>query len=218
MIQLSESQFRKLILAFAVYLTALFASNILGAKLMPFIWGSNLSVAVFAFPIVFLMTDAVGEVFGRKMAKFFVLGGFIATALFIGFSFLSIAMPWSEAGGWLKESYNTVFGSSIRMAIASLAAFAIAEYQDVIAYFFFKDRFKKTHFWFRSFLSNVWSQFFDTAIFMLIAFVGVYSWPTLLSIILSWWLFKVVMGLAYTPLAYAGVWFLKEKTSDTKAG
>ncbi len=214
MIQLSESQFRKLIIALGVYLASLFAANTLGLKLMPFIWDSNLSVAVFSLPIVFLMTDVIGEVYGKKMAKFFVLAGFIATLLFIGYSFLSIAMPWSDAGLWVKDSYNTVFGMSVRIAIASVVAFIIAEYQDVISFFFFKDRFKKTHFWFRSFLSNVWSQFLDTVIFMLIAFVGVYSWPTLISIILSWWLFKIVMGLFYTPLAYAGIWLLKDKNQE----
>ena len=215
MIQLSSAQFRKLIIALAVYLASLFAANTLGTKLMPFIWGANLSVAVFSFPIVFLMTDVIGEVFGKKIAKFFVLAGFIATALFIGYSFLSIAMPWSPVSGWLTESYNTVFGMSIRIAVASIAAFLIAEYQDVIAFFFFKDRIKQAHFWFRSFLSNVWSQFLDTVIFMIIAFAGVYSWPTLISIILSWWLFKVVMGLLYTPLAYAGIWFLKDREGTT---
>jgi uncharacterized integral membrane protein (TIGR00697 family) len=209
--QLSESDFRKIVIALAAYLASLFAANTLGLKLMPFIWGSNLSVAVFSFPIVFLMTDVIGEVYGKKMAKFFVLAGFIATLLFIAYSFLSIALPWSEKALWVKDSYDSIFGISARMAIASLVAFVIAEYQDVISFFFFKDKLAKTHFWFRSFLSNVWSQFLDTVIFMVIAFAGVYSWPTLISIILSWWLFKIVMGLLYTPLSYVGIWFLRNK-------
>lgn len=215
MIQLSESSFRKLIIALALYLVSLFASNTLGSKLMPFIWGANLSVSVFYFPIVFLMTDVIGEVFGKKIAKFFVLAGFVATSVFVGYSFLSLAMPWSPAGEWLTESYDTVFGMSIRIAIASVVAFLIAEYQDVISFFFFKEKLKQAHFWFRSFLSNVWSQFLDTVVFMLIAFAGIYSWPTLVSIILSWWLFKVVMGLLYTPLSYLGIWLLKDREHKT---
>ncbi len=208
---LSESALKKLFIALAVYLASLFAANTLGLKLMPFIFGANLSVAVFSFPIVFLMTDVVGEVYGKKIAKFFVFAGFIAMALFIVYSFLSVAMPWSEKALWVKDSYDTVFGISMRMAVASLVAFIIAEYQDVVAFFFFKDKLQKAHFWFRSFLSNVWSQFLDTVIFMLIAFVGVYSWSTIISIIFSWWLFKIVMGLFYTPLSYIGIWFLRDK-------
>jgi uncharacterized PurR-regulated membrane protein YhhQ (DUF165 family) len=77
MLQLSENAFRKLILALAVYLTALFSANTLGLKVMPFLFGAHLSVAVFSFPIVFIMTDVVGEIYGKRIARLFVLAGFI---------------------------------------------------------------------------------------------------------------------------------------------
>ncbi|MES2134691.1 MAG: queuosine precursor transporter [Patescibacteria group bacterium] len=211
MIQLSESSFKKLLLALAIYLASLFAANTLGLKIMPFLFGTGLSVAVFSFPIVFLMTDVIGEVYGKRIAKFFVLAGFIATALFIAYSFISIAMPWSERGLWVSESYNQVFGISVRMAIASLVAFAIAQYQDVISFFFFKKLLGKSGFWLRSTLSNIWSQFLDTVIFMVIAFAGVYSTSTLIGIMFSWWLYKVAMGFLYTPLSYLAIRLLKDK-------
>src|SRR3989338_1556259 len=100
MIQLTAHSFKKLLIALAVYLTSLFAANTLGLKIMPFIFGSHLSVAVFSFPVVFLMTDVIGEVYGKRIAKLFVLTGFISTALFIAYSFLSLAMPWSPDGEW----------------------------------------------------------------------------------------------------------------------
>jgi len=56
----------KLTVALTLYLVSLFASNTLGAKLMPFLWGTQLSVAAFFFPFVFLTTDVVGEVYGKK--------------------------------------------------------------------------------------------------------------------------------------------------------
>lgn len=211
MIQLSESSFKKLILALAIYLASLFAANTLGLKIMPFLFGTGLSVAVFSFPVVFLMTDVIGEVYGKRIAKFFVLAGFIATTLFILYSFVSIAMPWSERGLWVSESYNQVFGISVRIAIASLVAFAIAQYQDVVSFFFFKNWFGTKHFWLRSTLSNVWSQFLDTVIFMVIAFAGVYSTSTLIGIMFSWWLYKVAMGFLYTPLSYLAIRLLKDK-------
>ena len=129
---------RKVLIALAVYLTSLFAANTLGLKIMPFLFDSHLSVGVFSFPIVFLMTDVIGEIYGKKMAKLFVLAGFVSTALFIMFSFLSLAMPWSVDGAWVQEGYDQVFGISIRIAVASLAAFAIGEYQDVFSFFFFR--------------------------------------------------------------------------------
>lgn len=213
MFQFTEKSFKKLIIVLGVYLTSLFAANTLGLKLMPFVLGTNLSVAVFSFPVVFLMTDIIGEVYGKKIAKLFVLAGFVGTALFIAYSFLSLSMPWSPSGEWAKEGYNQVFGLSIRISIASLAAFLIAEYQDVVAFFFFQKKLGTQLFWLRSILSNIWSQFLDTIIFMVIAFAGIYSTNDLINIIFSWWLYKVVMGTAYTPLSYIGIYLLKKDQS-----
>jgi len=209
MINFSERSFRKLVIALAIYLGSLFAANTLGLKIMPFLFGTHLSVGVFSFPVVFLTTDVVGEVYGKKVAKFFVLAGFIATALFVGYSLLSIAMPWSADGLWAQKSYNQIFGISARIAVASLLAFAIAEYQDVLSFFFFRERLGTKWFWLRSNLSNLWSQLLDTVIFMTVAFAGVYKTSTLISIILTWWLYKVAMGLAYTPLSYVGIRLLR---------
>jgi len=211
MYNLSPKSFRKLIIALAIYLTSLFAANTLGLKIMPFFFGSHLSVAVFYFPAVFLMTDVVGEIYGKGVAKLFVLAGFVSTALFIILSLLSLAMPWSSDGLWAKEGYNQIFGVSARIALASLLAFVIAEYQDVFSFFYFRNKLKGRLFWLRSMISNLWSQLLDTVIFMVVAFAGVYSTKTLVSIIISWWLYKVAMGAVYSPLLYLGLKLFKEK-------
>lgn len=210
MIQLTDRSFKKIMIALAVYLASLFAANTLGLKIMPFLFGSHLSVGVFSFPVVFLMTDVIGEIYGKRVAKLFVLAGFIATALFILYSFLSLAVPWSADGEWARQGYNQIFGISIRIAIASLTAFLIAEYQDVISFFFFREKLGTKHFWLRSNLSNLWSQLLDTVIFMTIAFAGIYQTRTLISIIITWWLYKVAMGLLYTPLSYIGLRLLRQ--------
>jgi uncharacterized integral membrane protein (TIGR00697 family) len=205
---------RKIIIALSVYLTSLFAANTLGLKIMPFLFGSHLSVAVFSFPIVFLMTDVIGEVYGKEMAKSFVRAGFIATALFTLYSLLSLVMPWSVDGEWAKQSYNLIFGVSGRIALASLAAFALAEFQDVFTFFFVKEKLKLPKFWLRSLISNLWSQLLDSAIFMIIAFAGIYSTKTLVSIIITWWLYKVAMGILYTPLSYLAIRLLREERHE----
>jgi len=213
--ELSDSAIRKLFLCLAVYLVALFSANTLGLKIMPFIFGTHLSVAVFSFPIVFMMTDVVGEVYGRKFAKLFVLCGFVATVVFILYSFLSIAMPWSAAAEWVHQSYNTVFSMSIRIAIASVVAFIVGEYQDVIMFFLVRDRLGEKNFWLRANISNIWSQLLDSALFMIIAFYGTYATPVLISIIFSWWLYKVAVGILCTPLSYLGIYLLREKPATT---
>ncbi|MEK7219429.1 MAG: queuosine precursor transporter [Patescibacteria group bacterium] len=211
---LTERDYKKILICLTLYISSLFAANTLGIKLMPFLFGTHLSVSVFSFPIVFIMTDVIGEVYGKKMAKNFVLAGVISIVLFLTYSFISAIMPWAEKGLWVRDSYNQVFGLSARFAIASLVAFVIAEYQDVFSFFFFKKNIGEKHFWIRSNLSNVWSQFLDTVIFMSIAFIGVYPIKTIMMIIIPWWIYKIFMGFLYTPLSYLFIRILKKDNGN----
>lgn len=207
--QLSERDMLKVAIVFGLYLTSLIASNTLGLKIVPF-WFTHISTAIFMFPFVFMTTDVIGEVYGKRLARFFVLAGFVSTALFIVYSALALLPPWDAAGSWLQSSYDTVFAVSLRISIASLVAFIVGEYQDVVTFFFIKNRLGEKNFWLRSNISNLWSQFLDTSLFMVIAFYGVYPNDVLISLILSWWLFKVAIGVLYTPLSYLGIYLLRK--------
>jgi uncharacterized integral membrane protein (TIGR00697 family) len=208
--EFTQSDYKKILICLVLYLTALIAANTLGLKTMPFLFGTHLSVSVFYFPFVFLMTDIIGEVYGKHMARNFVLAGFLATLTFTIFNSISIVLPWSQSSIWAHDAYNMMFGVSIRISIASLLAFVIGEYQDVLTFFFFKAKTGGKYFWLRSNLSNIWSQFLDTVIFMVVAFAGIYSWPALVGMIIPWWIYKVIMGIAYTPLSYVGIYLLKK--------
>lgn len=210
----SQSDLTKLGLALTLYLTSLIAANILGLKLMPFLFGTHLSVSVFSFPVVFLMTDLIGEVYGKSMARLFVLAGVVTTLLFMSYATISLFAPWSESSLWLKEGYRQVFQTSLRISLASIVAFIVGEYQDVFAFFQLQKRWGKKWFWLRSNLSNAWSQLLDTVLFMIIAFAGVYSIKTLILIVLPWWLYKVAMGALYTPLSYIGLRWLRDSRTN----
>ncbi|MEI7709480.1 MAG: queuosine precursor transporter [bacterium] len=208
---LTEKDYKKILICLTIYITSLFAANALGVKTMPFLFGTHLSVSIFSFPIIFIMTDVIGEVYGKKMANNFVVAGILSIILFMFYSFISSVTPWAHNSLWAKESYETIFGITARFSIASIAAFIIAEYQDVVSFFFLKNRFGNKYFWLRSNLSNVWSQFFDSAIFILIAFVGTgrYSWNDMWLMIIAWWIYKVFMGFLFTPLSYFGIHLLR---------
>jgi uncharacterized integral membrane protein (TIGR00697 family) len=202
--------YRNILIALAIYITSLIAANTLGIKIMPMPLGLHLSVGVFMFPVVFIMTDVIGEIYGKQMAKYFVYAGILSTALFLAYNLISVATPWAAEGAWAQSSYDTIFGVSARFSIASLIAYAVGEYQDVLSFFFVKARIGKW-FWLRSTLSNVWSQLFDTVLFMTIALYGVYPTPVLLKLMVSWWLFKIAMGILYTPLSYLGLYILRKE-------
>ncbi len=199
---------KKLAIALTIYLTALFASNTLGIKLMPFVFGTHLSTAIFVFPIVFLMTDVVGEVYGRTVARTFVRMGLYSTLVFLVFNLISNATPASPEFA-MNPAYNQIFGLSFRFALASLVAFLIGEYQDVFTFFLLRRVLKGRWFGLRSTLSNVWSQFLDSAIWFAIAFAGVYPFRVIVLTMIPWWLFKVGMGIVYTPLSYVGLRLLR---------
>jgi uncharacterized integral membrane protein (TIGR00697 family) len=217
--QITERDYKKILICLTLYITSLFAANTLGLKTMPFLFGTHLSVAVFSFPVVFIMTDVIGEVYGKKMANNFVVAGILSILIFLFYSFISSIAPWAKNSSWAMDSFNTIFGFSVRFSIASIVAFIIAEYQDVLSFFFLKRKIGEKKFWLRSNLSNIWSQFFDSTVFILIAFVGTgrYSGYDMLLMIVAWWIYKVFMGFLFTPLSYLGIRLLKGKNNGSFA-
>jgi uncharacterized integral membrane protein (TIGR00697 family) len=199
---------KKLSISLTLYLSALLASNTLGIKLMPFLFGTHLSTAIFAFPIVFLLTDVVGEIYGRATSRMFVRMGLYSTIIFLLFNLLSNLVP-SSAAFSQQSAYQQIFGLSFRFALASMVAFVIGEYQDVFTFFLLRKLFRGRWFGLRSTLSNVWSQLLDSVIWFTIAYAGVYSAHTIILTLIPWWLFKVGMGVIYLPFSYLGLRLLR---------
>ena len=204
----------KLTYLLAIYISALFAANLLGMKTMPFFFGTHLSVAVFFMPILFLTTDIVGQLHGKDMAKRFVYLGFVALVFFILANLLSNTLPWSDSSYtriWL--AYDTIFSLSWRMGLASICAFFLSEYIDVIIFFAVKKIF--SNFFIASTLSNIVSQAIDTVVFMTIAFAWVFSPEKILMMAIPWWIYKVLGWVAYTPISYCILSLLSKKWSSS---
>lgn len=182
----------KILFSLTLYISAIFASNLLGLKTFPFLFGTHLSFAVFTLPFVFITTDVIGKVYGKELAKKFVLLGFSALLLWTLFTFIATLLPWaSQSYGRIGAAYDTLLTLSIRIVFASLIAFLISQYLDVLVFFRFKNQ--KQSFWLASFFSNLVSQLLDTMIFMTIAFAGFYDAEKILMMALPYWLYKVSM-------------------------
>jgi|TARA_B100002003_G_C14104389_1_gene531193 uncharacterized integral membrane protein (TIGR00697 family) len=194
-----------------VFVTALILGNLLGSKVTT-IFGIVTSVGIFAYPITFLVTDIVEEVRGRKATKVFIYAGFVALILSIILVWIGINMP--PASFYENNvAYKTVFSNSIRILIASIVAFLIAQSHDIWAFNFWKKKTHKKHLWLRNNLSTISSQFIDTVIFTFIAFYQVTPGFTLLrmvQMIIPYWLLKVGFAVVDTPLVYLGVKWLKK--------
>lgn len=208
---------QKKMLLFALYLTSMVLVNTLGSKITT-LGSVRASVGVFFMPILFLVTDIIGEVHGRKTSAQFVN---LSTAMLV-FMFamigLCIALPANPTWG-LQESYATIFGSSMRMTAASIVSFFVAQHVDVLTFSTIKKLTKEKHLWIRNNVSTMVSQLFDTTIFMFIAFYHMtdrYTVPFIISLIIPYWLFKVLFALLDTPLCYLGVWWMKKGEKENQ--
>ncbi|MFH1972743.1 MAG: queuosine precursor transporter [archaeon] len=199
-------------LLLAVFIAALILANILGTKITT-LFGVRVSVGIFFVPLLFLITDVISEVYGKKKAKQFVIIAIVVLLMLFVMTYISILLPANTTWG-NQEAYQLVFGSSLRMIIASMIAFVLSQFHDVWSFHLLKKLTKDRFLWLRNNVSTIVSQFIDTTVFMFIAFYAIspkFTVPFIFSLILPYWLFKVAFAALDTPLVYAGVAWLKGK-------
>ena len=202
---------RKRDFLFALFIASMVIVNVLGTKITT-IFGVRVSVGIFFMPLLFLITDIVGEVYGRKEATLFVNYGTIMLVFLFLMMNLCIAVKPNET--WtMQAEYKAIFGSSLRMTLASLISFVVAQHLDVFLFDFWKKVTKGKHLWIRNNVSTITSQLLDTILFDFIAFWHInetYTAGFLFTIILPYWLFKVAFALLDTPFCYWGVRWLSD--------
>jgi len=205
----------KLSLLLGIFVGLLVGMNLLGNKIISML-GISVSVAIFMVPLTFLITDIVSEVYGKKTAQHFVNIGMIVIVITLIYTAIFVQLNPHERFV-NDEAYRMIFGSSIRIMIASVIAFFLSQMHDVWAFEFWK---KKTHgkmLWLRNNLSTFVSQAIDSFVFMMIAFYNVspkFTFFFVIQLAVPYYLFKITFAAADTPLVYAGVKWLKQK--DTK--
>ena len=206
--------YRKRDFLFAFFVASMVMVNTLGTKIISIV-GIRVSVGIFFVPALFLITDIIGEVFGRAEASRFVnMATIMLVVLFVMIG-VCIAVPPNESWG-MQEQYAMIFGSSLRMTIASLVSFVVAQQLDVFMFSFWGKVTHGKHLWIRNNLSTIVSQFIDTTIFEFIAFWHLndkFTTAYIFSLIIPYWLFKVVFALLDTPFCYLGVRWLRGRSS-----
>ncbi|MBT3539240.1 queuosine precursor transporter [Candidatus Parcubacteria bacterium] len=210
------SQHFKLTLLSSIFIAGLLGANMLGSKVTT-LFGVAVSVGIFAYPLTFLMTDAIAEVYGKQKAKQLVWAALIAQTLVLILTFVSIKLP--PAGRYhLNNEYVAVFSGSLRMIIASIIAFIVSQTHDIWAFEFWKKKMNGKALWLRNNLSTFVSQAIDTLLFMFIAFYGIndkFTVSFILHLCLTYWLFKITFAALDTPFVYLLVkWLRKPGKAD----
>ena len=197
-----------------VFVTSLIISNVVTGKLVNthLYFGKDLMVlpgAMFCYALTFLVTDVIGELWGKDQAnncvKMGLFAQIIATCLIMFTKFL----PAYDAQ--MQEAYNKVLGQNYIYVLASLTAYWCAQSWDVWIFHKVRDYFKgdSTKRWIWNNVSTLTSQMIDTAIFITIAFGIGYGWifkkemiGMLVLMIIGQYLFKAILAILDTPFFY----------------
>jgi uncharacterized integral membrane protein (TIGR00697 family) len=199
----------------AIFIASLVTSNLIFQKF--FFWNPmglyrfEISVGIIPYPITFLVTDIISEIYGRKRANRVVLAGLFAsifTLLIVLLADLSKATPWSPVN---DDEFHHVFGVTFIGVGASMVAYLSAQFIDVQLFHFWKRLTKGKHLWLRNNASTFTSQFVDTfsVLFLLCSF-GLIEWQYFGALLVNGFLFKVFVALLDTPIIYFIIWRIRK--------
>jgi uncharacterized integral membrane protein (TIGR00697 family) len=198
----------KLDLLLALYITCIVAAELMGAKTFPLLW-LNASVAIFTLPITFIINDVVTEVEGRARALNFMRSAFTVLLFLAAFNVLAISLPPSTRAAAFEPAYQAIFSKSLRMTLASLTAFFVAQQLDIFVFSKLRARLQHAGLWLRSNVSNILSMFADTVLFMFLAFFEPGNAAFVWSLVIPYWGLKCFFSMVETPLTYLAIRWLR---------
>jgi uncharacterized integral membrane protein (TIGR00697 family) len=164
------------------------------------------------YPITFLVTDLISELYGKKKADQVVISGLIAAIFVMGLILLADSLPHTEWSPVDSAAFNKVFGLFGPAVFASMVAYLTAQFIDIRMFHFWKRLTKGKHLWLRNNASTIVSQFVDTAsVLLLLCFANVLAWERFLPLLENGFLFKVLIAIIDTPIIYGVIYLLKGK-------
>ena len=210
------SNFRFYDLLVHVFVVVLLISNLVGQKICEIPLGTwngqpliaNISGAQLLFPLTYIFGDIFTEVYGYGASRRAIWIGFVGCA---ALSLMGLFVVWIPASpGWQNQgAFEAVFYTVPRFILASLVAFWLGEFTNSYTLAKMKVWTEGKHLWARTIGSTVTGQFVDTTVLILIAFGGRTAWGTMVNLIISGYLGKVLYEICATPLTYLVVNKLK---------
>jgi len=215
----------------AAFVAILLLSNLIGAAKLSTVGGFTFGAGILFFPLSYVLGDVLTEVYGYANARRCVWAGFVALAFMAFMATVVVAMPpspdWgcaassdpafagaARAGGpaaICQSTYESVFGSTWRIALASLLAFWCGEFVNSFVLAKMKVWTGGRRLWTRTIGSTVFGQAVDSAIFYPIAFYGIWQTQSVMEVMVTNWAMKVGWEVLLTPVTYAVVNFLKRR-------
>jgi queuosine precursor transporter len=227
----ANRQFRYYDFIMAAFVAILLLSNLIGASKLAIVNGYVFGAGILFFPLGYVIGDVLTEVYGYSRARRCVWVGFAGLIFMAVMSAVVVAMPpfadWQcaasgapqfadvvkqqGAGAVCQATYDSVFGSTWRIVLASITAFWAGEFVNSYVLARMKVLTKGKHLWSRTIGSTIVGQGVDSLIFYPLAFAGVWGSEQVLTVMVTNWLLKVLWEVLLTPVTYAVVGTLKRR-------
>ena len=174
-----------------VYVVCILISNIISSRQVIFFNKFELTGAVVIFPLTYVLSDIISEVFGYKWSRKTCYMAFISNLVLAIIGYIVCTMPYPSWWGD-SEAYSIVLKAVPRITIASLIAFVIGDLMNDIVFQKMKG---KTHkgYVIRAIVSSVVGELFDSMIFIPLAFLG--NMP--INVLIKMILLQVIVKLLY---------------------
>jgi uncharacterized integral membrane protein (TIGR00697 family) len=211
-----------LVLASA-FVVVLVLTNVIGVKLFqaPFNPEFALTTGILTYPLTFLITDIVSEVYGKKRADFMVAVGFGMSVLMMAILMVAVAVPphdywvapvnpyYADAAGY-QHAYTSVFALNGILLFGSMSAFLCAQLTDNWLFHRLRRLTGGRHLWLRNNGSTWISQLVDTIVVNSILFYIGFGMDFMVGveIMVTIYLYKVAIAAMDTPFVYLGIWVL----------
>lgn len=200
----------------AIFIAALVTSNLIFQKFFtwtPFgLYTFEISVGILPYPITFLVTDIISEIYGKRRANQVVLSGLFASLFVMLIILIADAVPQAAWSPVSDSQFHHVFGLFGPAVMASMIAYLAAQFIDIRVYHFWKQLTGGRHLWLRNNGSTIFSQLIDTSlVLLLLSATGAIEWSRFWGLLESGFLFKVLVALLDTPLLYGATWLLRRR-------
>lgn len=213
-----EVAFRLFILLAGLFISALVACNLIFRKFfywMPFDdlpFTFEQSVGILPYPITFLITDLISEIYGGKRANQVVFAGLFASLfvlLIITVADYAPATAWSPVS---DDQFKHVFGQTTMAVGASMSAYLVAQFVDIRVFHFLKSKTGGKKLWLRNNFSTLTSQFIDTfTVITLLCLGGEIEWALFWTLVVNGFVFKAFVALFDTPLFYLTTYLVRKR-------
>ena len=234
---LQEKRERVFIILAAVFFASMTMLNVIGLTRFIRLGPLALAIGVLPYPLTFLVTDLISELYGRARANFIVWVGlglnlFVITIMFLGqwlnsvdvnaqppWQVLYLAKPISLANGVQVDGavdlFYIIYSCASGSVLASMLAYILAQFFDVQIFHYLKEKTQGKALWLRNNVSTLCSQLIDSLVVISITFgmslvAGKMAWSQFLILLGSNYLFKMTSALLDTLPFY----FLVHKLRD----